>query len=64
MSAKTYEITVRAKFHVAGMDDESTFQVIAKDHAEALKRARKHMRWTAGHTRHDGPLSYRAKVAS
>ncbi len=56
---KRYEVEARLKFPACfhtGYD----FSICAKTKADAIKSARKEA-FAAGHTRHDGPLVYKAK---
>lgn len=55
---KTYIITASLKYPSCNHSGY-TFTVIAKTKAEAVKRARREI-GNHGHTRHDGPISYRA----
>lgn len=59
---KTYEVTVTAKFPACG-ERPGTLTIAARNKAEALKQARREMS-DAGHTRQDGPLTYKAVEAS
>jgi hypothetical protein len=55
---KTYLVEARLKFpscYHSGYD----FRISAKTKADAIKSARKEAAYS-GHTRHDGPLIYRA----
>jgi hypothetical protein len=58
---KTYHVEVAAKFPPCG-ERPSIIEVWAATAKEAVSKARKEM-WRNGHTRHDGPLTYRATVA-
>jgi hypothetical protein len=53
-------VTVTAKSPVAGERPAGNVRVTARNGAEAIKKARQHMR-NAGHTRQDGALTYRAE---
>lgn len=56
-----YEVTITAKFPSYG--EQPGIEIIfARDSKEAIKKARNMMRLN-GHTRQDGPISYKAKAA-
>jgi len=55
---KTYEIDARLKF-MNCYNSGYIFTIIAKNKADAIKRARREI-GNHGHTRQDGPISYRA----
>lgn len=58
--SRSYLVTVTAATPGAGNSAVGEVRVTARTSAEAIKRARQHMR-NAGHTRQDGALSYRAE---
>lgn len=55
---KTYEIEATLKFPSC-FNSGYRFEVFAKNKADAIKRARREI-GNHGHSRHDGPISYRA----
>jgi len=58
---KHYAVTVTFKYPASGSKEGPPLRVIAKDHSGAIKAARSEMRHR-GYDRHDGPITYRAKV--
>ena len=57
---KTYLVSIKTTGYTFNNESEETFY--AKNAADAIKQARKLMR-DNGHTKHDGPVEYRACVA-
>lgn len=57
---KTYIVTIRTTGYTYNNASEEQF--FAKNAADAIKQARKMMA-DNGHTRHDGPVKYEARVA-
>ena len=61
MDVKTYAVTVTFKFPIPGERDGAPIEVLARNANEAIKKARQEMS-SRGYTRHDGPITYTAKV--
>ena len=55
---KNYAVTVTAKYPAVG-ERPGEIEVTAKDKKDAIKQARREMS-DRGHTRQDGPLSFKA----
>lgn len=63
MQSRYFLVTIAPKFPSATMQAESVARYFATSNADAIKQARAEMS-RAGWTRHDGPVSYRAKLDS
>lgn len=57
---KNYIVTIKTTGYTYNNSCEEEF--FAKNAADAIKQARK-MMWDNGHTKHDGPVKYSARVA-
>lgn len=57
---KLYIVTITTTGYTYNVPSEEEFY--AKDAADAVKQARELM-WRNGHTRHDGPVKYKARAA-
>ncbi len=57
---KDYIVTISAVYPAAG-EHPGEIDVVARDNNHAIKQARNYM-FENGHTRHDGPIHYRARV--
>lgn len=58
---KTYNVAIEPRYPSSGLRN-STSQYTAASRGDAIKQARRDVR-NAGHSRLDGPLAYRARLA-